>query len=55
LAAAKEIVEATRTAEEIEDECYDTSMVAEYGDEIFDYMKQLEVCKPPTISISYLC
>jgi G2/mitotic-specific cyclin 3/4 len=49
LAAAKEIVEATRTAEEIEDECYDTSMVAEYGDEIFDYMKQLEVCKPPTI------
>jgi G2/mitotic-specific cyclin 3/4 len=44
IAAAKELVEATRTAEEIEDECYDTSMVAEYGDEIFDYMKQLEVC-----------
>lgn len=43
IAAAKQIVEATRTAEEIEDECYDTSMVAEYGDEIFDYMKQLEV------------
>jgi hypothetical protein len=43
IAAAKELVEATRTAEEIEDECYDTSMVAEYGDEIFDYMKQLEV------------
>ena len=49
LAAAKEIVEATRTAEEIEDECYDTSMVAEYGDEIFDYMRQLEVCKPPPL------
>ena len=44
IAAAKELVEATRTAEEIEDECYDTSMVAEYSDEIFDYMKQLEVC-----------
>jgi G2/mitotic-specific cyclin 3/4 len=44
IAAAKELVEATRTAEEIEDECYDTSMVAEYGNEIFDYMKQLEVC-----------
>jgi hypothetical protein len=44
IAAAKELVEATRTAEEIEDECYDTSMVAEYGDEIFDYMKHLEVC-----------
>ena len=43
IAAAKDLVEATRTAEEIEDECYDTSMVAEYGDEIFDYMKQLEV------------
>ena len=43
IAAAKELVKATRTAEEIEDECYDTSMVAEYGDEIFDYMKQLEV------------
>jgi hypothetical protein len=54
LAAAKEIVEATRTAEEIEDECYDTSMVAEYGDEIFDYMKQLEVCKPPPFHIPTL-
>jgi G2/mitotic-specific cyclin 3/4 len=55
LAAAKEIVEATRTAEEIEDECYDTSMVAEYGDEIFDYMKQLEVCKPPPFHILLPC
>jgi hypothetical protein len=54
LAAAKEIVEATRTAEEIEDECYDTSMVAEYGDEIFDYMKQLEVCKPTPFHIRSL-
>lgn len=44
LAAAKQLVEATRTAEEIEDECYDTSMVAEYGDDIFTYMKELEVC-----------
>ena len=43
IAAAKKLVEATRTPEEIEDECYDTSMVAEYGEEIFDYMKQLEV------------
>ncbi len=46
IAAAKQLVEATRTAEEIEDECFDTSMVAEYGEEIFDYMKQLEVCSP---------
>ncbi|KAK5060129.1 hypothetical protein LTR84_010013 [Exophiala bonariae] len=43
IAAAKQLVEATRSPEEIEDESYDTSMVAEYGDEIFDYMKQLEV------------
>jgi hypothetical protein len=41
--AAKQLVEAERTAEEIEDECFDTSMVAEYGDEIFAYMKDLEV------------
>ena len=41
--AAKQLVEATRTPDEIEDESYDTSMVAEYGEEIFDYMRQLEV------------
>ena len=43
IAAAKQLVEATRSPEEIEDENYDTSMVAEYGDEIFDYMRQLEI------------
>jgi G2/mitotic-specific cyclin 3/4 len=43
LAAAKEVVESARTAEEIEDELWDTSMVAEYGDEIFAYMRELEV------------
>jgi hypothetical protein len=41
--AAKQLVEAERTPEEIEDECFDTSMVAEYGEDIFDYMKDLEV------------
>lgn len=41
--AAKQLVEAERTPEEIEDECFDTSMVAEYGDEIFEYMRDLEV------------
>jgi hypothetical protein len=44
LALAKDIVESSRTAEEIEDEQWDTSMVAEYGDEIFHYMRELEVC-----------
>jgi len=43
LAMAKDIVENSRTAEEIEDEAWDTSMVAEYGDEIFQYMRELEV------------
>lgn len=43
LATAKQIVEATRTKEDIEDEYWDTSMVAEYSDEIFEYMRELEV------------
>jgi G2/mitotic-specific cyclin 3/4 len=43
LAAAKELVESARSAEDIEDELWDTSMVAEYGDEIFAYMRELEV------------
>lgn len=43
LAQAKQLVEATRSPEELEDESFDTSMVAEYGDEIFDYMKSLEL------------
>lgn len=43
IAAATELVESSRTQEEIEDEAWDTSMVAEYGDEIFAYMRELEV------------
>lgn len=43
LAEAKVIVESSRTMDEIEDEAWDTSMVAEYGDEIFAYMRELEV------------
>lgn len=43
LEAAKLIVESSRTREEIEDDMWDTSMVAEYGDEIFGYMRDLEV------------
>ena len=45
--AAKEYVEATRTPDDIEDELWDTSMVAEYGDEIFEYMHDLEVRMAP--------
>jgi G2/mitotic-specific cyclin 3/4 len=43
IAAAAELVESSRTQEDIEDEAWDTSMVAEYGDEIFSYMRELEV------------
>ncbi|TIA10451.1 hypothetical protein D6C80_08042 [Aureobasidium pullulans] len=39
---AKLFVESNRTAEDIEDDQWDTSMVAEYGDEIFEYMRTLE-------------
>jgi G2/mitotic-specific cyclin 3/4 len=42
LDAAKLWVDANKTEEEIEDELWDTSMVAEYGDEIFEYMHALE-------------
>lgn len=42
LEAAKLWVEANKTPEDIEDEQWDTSMVAEYGDEIFEYMHSLE-------------
>ena len=43
ISAAKELVEGSKTLEELEDEAWDTTMVAEYGDEIFGYMKELEV------------
>lgn len=43
LATAKELIESTRTNAEIDDESWDTTMVAEYGEEIFQYMKELEV------------
>ena len=43
LAAAKELMESAKSAEELNDESWDTTMVAEYGEEIFQYMKELEV------------
>ncbi|KAJ4376291.1 B-type cyclin [Neocucurbitaria cava] len=42
LEAARLYVEANRSPEDVEDEQWDTSMVAEYGDEIFEYMHSLE-------------
>ena len=43
IAGAKELIEGSKTVEELEDEAWDTTMVAEYGEEIFQYMKDLEV------------
>lgn len=50
IAEAKELVERMRTPEEIDDEAWDTSMVAEYGEEIFSYMRELEVSIPSPLS-----
>jgi hypothetical protein len=47
IADAKMHVDSTRTPDDIEDEQWDTSMVAEYGDEIFDYMRDLEARMRP--------
>ena len=43
LEQARDFVLANRTEDDIEDEAWDTSMVAEYGDDIFEYMHKLEV------------
>lgn len=40
---AREVVEASKTKEDIEEEFWDTSMVAEYGNEIFEYMRDLDL------------
>ncbi|KAH9866129.1 hypothetical protein J1614_008693 [Plenodomus biglobosus] len=50
LEAARIFVEANRSAEDIEDEQWDTSMVAEYGEEIFEYMHALEERMKPNAS-----
>ncbi|KAI6245704.1 G2/mitotic-specific cyclin-4 [Erysiphe necator] len=43
LESAKKFTEEIRTIEDIGDEIWDTSMVAEYSDEIFAYMRELEI------------
>ncbi|KAI0434535.1 hypothetical protein F5Y09DRAFT_234400 [Xylaria sp. FL1042] len=47
LETAKQIVESRRTAEDIQEDAWDISMVAEYGDEIFQYMKEQEMALLP--------
>ena len=51
LATAKQVVEVSRSVDEIEEESWDTTMVAEYGDEIFQYMRELEV----SLHVKRLC
>lgn len=43
LEEARHFVESTRPQEDIDEEEWDVSMVAEYGEEIFQYMGELEV------------
>ncbi|KAI1191448.1 cyclin-like protein [Nemania serpens] len=47
LEAARRIVESRRTAEDVLEDDWDVSMVAEYGDDIFHYMKELEMALLP--------
>lgn len=53
IAAAKDLIEGSKTAEELEDEAWDTTMVAEYGEEIFGYMKDLEVYSQAKMASSH--
>ena len=43
IAAAAALIKASKTPDEVDDEAWDTTMVAEYGDDIFQYMRDLEV------------
>ena len=50
LAAAKDWVEKNVNLEDQEDESWDTTMVQEYAEEIFDYYRELEVSRRPSHS-----
>lgn len=57
---AKSIVEASLTQEDIDEDFWDTSMVAEYGVEIFHHLRRLEVCLTPIeplreLLIQFIC
>ncbi|KAI0400572.1 hypothetical protein F4802DRAFT_584187 [Xylaria palmicola] len=45
--AARRFVESRRTPEDIQEDAWDVSMVAEYGDDIFRYMKEQEMTLLP--------
>ncbi|GAO15776.1 hypothetical protein UVI_02021580 [Ustilaginoidea virens] len=47
LEEAKLQVQQTRSLDDIEEEMWDVSMVAEYGEEIFEYMRELEIKMQP--------
>lgn len=48
LEEARFYVEDNRLQDDIDEEEWDVSMVAEYGEEIFEYMRELEVGRPET-------
>ncbi|KAG6001311.1 hypothetical protein E4U54_001106 [Claviceps lovelessii] len=47
LEEAKLQVQQTRSSDDVEEEMWDVSMVAEYGEEIFEYMRELEIKMQP--------
>lgn len=54
LALARQIMETSTSVEEYDDEWRDTTMVAEYGEEIFQYLRELEVCYVPMCLLQLL-
>lgn len=52
LEAAKAIVEATRLTYDLAEDAGDLSMVADYSEDIFQYMRELEVCSCIPLSVS---
>jgi hypothetical protein len=55
LEAARAFVNANTTEEQIEEEEWDTSMVAEYGEDIFEYLRKLEVSCVGHCSTIHIC
>ena len=52
LEAARLYVEKTTYFDEIEEDLGDMTLVAEYSDDIFEYMRKLEVCQYPFVLLA---
>lgn len=55
LEEARQFVDSTRPQEDIDEEEWDVSMVAEYGEEIFQYMRELEVSRTTWMTPVFCC